>query len=42
MSQDVSRNILRLYTFLQNLHESSASNSSRNNKQFIFAQIYKQ
>ena len=26
---------------LQNLHESSASNSSRNNKQFIFAQFYK-
>ena len=27
---------------LQNLHEPSASNSSCDNKQFIFAQIYKQ
>lgn len=41
MCKDVSRDILRLYTFLQNLHEPSISNSSCNNQQSIFAQIYK-
>ena len=41
---DEPRCIARYVAFmrvLQNLYESSISNSSRNNKQFIFAQIYK-